>query len=548
MFKPKLYTTLRDYSPQAFWADMTAGIVVGILAIPLAIAFSIASGVSPEKGIVTAVIAGFLISAFGGSRVQIGGPTGAFVVLVYGVVQKYGLDGLVIATLMAGIILVIMGMARLGAIIKFIPHSVIVGFTSGIALIIFSSQIKDLFGLRIETIPIDFLDKWFVFFRNIGSINYTAVLLAVLTVLICIIWPRVSRKVPGALIAIIATSALTGIFDLPVETVYSRFGALPGIFTVPHLPALNLDTARTLFQPAITIAILGSIESLMSAVVSDGMIGGRHRSNTELIGQGIGNIGSALFGGMPATGAIARTVTNIRNGGRTPVAGIVHSLTVLIIVLLFGRFIGMVPLACLAGVLVVIAYHMSEWRSFKELLKGSRGGKAVLLATFFTTVFIDLPSAIELGLVLSAFLFMKRMSDVTTVKIFAKEIDDDERNGDQLSQMIPVPPAVQVYEINGPLFFAAANSFEETDRVVNKKPKVRILRFRDVPIIDSTGMYALRMFYERCKKSGIHLIITGLHAQPLNEMVKSNLYELVGEDNVAASMKESVEKAKKYLS
>ncbi|MEI6863448.1 MAG: SulP family inorganic anion transporter, partial [Candidatus Omnitrophota bacterium] len=398
-----------------------------------------------------------------------------------------------------------------------------------------------------ETIPVDFIDKCLVFARNVGSINYTAVSLALATILICVIWPKVSRKVPGALIAILATSALVGIFKIPVETIYSRFGELPKAIPMPHMPMLDMNTMRVLFQPALTIAILGSIESLMSAVVSDGMIGGKHRSNTELIGQGIANIGSALFGGMPATGAIARTVTNIRNGGRTPVAGIVHALTVLIIIVLFGRFIGMVPLACLAGILVVIAYNMSEWRSFKELLSGSMGGKAVLLATFFTTVFIDLPSAIELGLILSAFLFMKRMSDVTTVKIFAKEIGDDEKNGDQLSQTIPVPPGVQVYEINGPLFFAAANSFEETDRVVNKKPKVRILRFRDVPIIDSTGMYALRMFYDRCKKSGIHLIITGLHVQPLNEMVKSNLYELVGEDNVAASMKESVEKAKKYL-
>ena len=547
MFKPKIYTTLKNYSIQQFGQDFSAGIVVGILAIPLAIAFSIASGVSPEKGIITAVVAGFLVSAFGGSRVQIGGPTGAFVVIIYGVVQKYGIDGLIIATLMAGVILIIMGIAKLGTIIKFIPHSVIVGFTSGIAVIIFSSQVKDFLGLRIETIPVDFIDKWLVFARNVGSINYTAVSLALATILICVIWPKVSRKVPGALIAILATSALVGIFKIPVETIYSRFGELPKAIPMPHMPMLDMNTMRVLFQPALTIAILGSIESLMSAVVSDGMIGGKHRSNTELIGQGIANIGSALFGGMPATGAIARTVTNIRNGGRTPVAGIVHALTVLIIIVLFGRFIGMVPLACLAGILVVIAYNMSEWRSFKELLSGSMGGKAVLLATFFTTVFIDLPSAIELGLILSAFLFMKRMSDVTTVKIFAKEIGDDEKNGDQLSQTIPVPPGVQVYEINGPLFFAAANSFEETDRVVNKKPKVRILRFRDVPIIDSTGMHALRMFYDRCKKSGIHLIITGLHVQPLNEMVKSNLYELVGEDNVAASMKESVEKAKKYL-
>lgn len=547
MLYPKLFTTLKDYSKKQFTADFVSGVVVGIVAIPLAIAFAIASGVSPEKGLITAIVAGLLISAFGGSRVQIGGPTGAFVVIVYGIVQKYGMDGLILATLMAGIILIVMGLMKLGVVIKFIPHSVIVGFTSGIAVIIFSSQIKDLLGLNIAAIPVEFLAKWSVFVSNIGSINYWALILGALSILIIVIWPKISKKIPGALIAIILTSVLTAYFKLPVETISSRFGSLPHSLPMPHLPAINMDMVRTLFQPAITIALLCAIESLLSAVISDGMIGGKHRSNMEIIGQGIGNIGSAVFGGMPATGAIARTVTNIHNGGRTPIAGIIHAITIFFILLIFGKYIGTVPLACLAGVLVVIAYHMSEWRSFKELIQGSTGGKVVLLTTFLVTIFIDLPSAIELGVVFSALLFMKRMSDVTSIKILAKEISDDEKNGDQLSQTLPVPDGVQVYEINGPLFFGTANRFDETERAISQKPKVRILRFRDVPIIDSTGMHALKAFYENCKKSRIHLIITGLHVQPLDAMVKSNLYDLIGEENVFSSMKESIDRAKELL-
>lgn len=547
MLYPKLFTTLKDYSKKQFITDAAAGIVVGIVAIPLAIAFAIASGVSPEKGLITAIIAGLLISAFGGSRVQIGGPTGAFVVIVYGIVQKYGIDGLILATFIAGIMLIGMGLMKLGVVIKFIPHSVIVGFTSGIAVIIFSSQVKDFLGLNMETIPVEFLEKWSAFIHNIGSLNYSAFFLAILSVLIVMIWPKVTRKVPGALVAIILTSFLVAFFKLPVETIGSRFGVLPHSIPMPHLPAFNLGMIRSLFHPALTIALLCAIESLLSAVIADGMIGGKHRSNMEIIGQGIGNIGSAVFGGMPATGAIARTVTNIHNGGRTPVAGIIHALTIFFVLLLFGKYIGMVPLACLAGILVVVSYHMSEWRSFKELVKGSTGGKIVLLTTFFVTIFIDLPSAIELGVIFSSLLFMKRMSDVTSIKILAKEINDDEKNGDQLSQVLPVPQGVQVYEINGPLFFGTANRFNEAEIEVNQKPKVRILRFRDVPIIDSTGMHALKSFYENCKKSKIHLIITGLHVQPLNEIVKSNLYELIGEENVFSNMKESIERAKELL-
>ncbi|MBF0485106.1 MAG: STAS domain-containing protein [Candidatus Omnitrophica bacterium] len=547
MFAPKLFTCLKDYSKEKFISDCVAGIIVGVVAIPLAIAFAIASGVSPDKGLLTAVIAGFFISMLGGSRVQIGGPTGAFVVIVYGIVQKHGVDGLIIATLMAGILLVIMGIAQLGTAVKFIPHSVIVGFTSGIAVIIFSSQVKDFLGLHIDKVPAEFVEKWRIFIQHIGTLNYDAFILGILTILIIAIAPRIFKKVPGALLALIAVSTLTAFLHLPVETIGSRFGELPHALPMPHFPVIGLATVRELFQPALTIALLGAIESLLSAIVADGMIGARHRSNTELIAQGVGNITSALFGGIPATGAIARTVTNIKNNGRTPVAGMVHAVTVLLIMLFLGAWIKYVPLACLAGILVVVAYHMSEWRSFCELLKWSRGGSLVLLATFLLTVFVDLNAAIEVGVVLAAFIFMKRMSEATNIKVVAHEFSEDAKGEDRPLSTFSIPQGVDIYEINGPLFFGAANRFDEIDRQVSDKPKVRILRFRDVPLIDSTGMHALKGFYDKCKRDRIHLIITGLHVQPLNEMVKSNLYDLIGEANVFSSMKEAIGRAEELL-
>lgn len=547
MFSPKLFTCLKDYSKEKFFADCTAGVIVGVVAIPLAIAFAIASGVSPDKGLFTAIIAGFFISVLGGSRVQIGGPTGAFVVIIYGIVQKHGVDGLIIATLMAGILLVIMGVAKLGTAVKFIPHSVIVGFTSGIAVIIFSSQVKDFLGLSIGNVPAEFVEKWRLFIQNIGTVNYDALALGLLTVLLIVIWPKVSKRVPGALVALIAVSALAALFRLPVETVGSRFGELPHSLPVPHFSPVSLATIRELFQPALTIALLGAIESLLSAIVADGMIGARHRSNTELIAQGFANIASALFGGIPATGAIARTVTNVKNGGRTPVAGIVHAITVLCIMLFLGSWIKFVPLACLAGILVVVSYHMSEWRSFCELLKWSRGGTLILLATFLLTVFVDLNVAIEVGVVLSAFIFMKNMSDATIVKMVSKEFDDDERGEDLPLLAFPIPPGVEIYELNGPLFFGSTNQFDVIDRQGHEKPKVRVLRFRNVPLIDSTGMHVLKSFYDKNKKAGIHIVMTGLHVQPLNEMVKADLYDLIGEENVFSSMKEAIERSQELL-
>lgn len=547
MFAPKLFTCLKDYSREKLISDSIAGFIVGVVAIPLAIAFAIASGVTPDKGLFTAIIAGFIISVLGGSRVQVGGPTGAFVVIVYGIVQKFGVDGLIIATLMAGILLMLMGFAKLGTAVKFIPHTVIVGFTSGIAVIIFSSQVKDFLGLTIDKVPAEFIDKWRIFIGSAGTVNLYALALGLLTILIITLAPRISRRVPGALLALIFVSALAALFSLPVETIGSRFGELPHGLPVPHFPRVGLATIRELFQPAVTIALLGAIESLLSAIVADGMIGGRHRSNTELIAQGAANIGSALFGGMPATGAIARTVTNIKNGGRTPIAGIVHAITVLLVLLFLGAWIKYVPLACLAGILVVVAYHMSEWRSFQELLKWSAAGRTVLLTSFLVTIFFDLNAAIEIGVVMSAFIFMKRMADATNIKIVAKEFADDEKGEDRPLSSFVIPPEVELYEVNGPLFFGAANRFDEIDRQVSKLPRVRILRFRDVPLIDYTGMHALRIFCDKCRRNGIQLIVTGLHVQPLNEMVKASLYDLIGEDNVFSSMKEAIARAEELL-
>ncbi len=455
MLYPKLFTTLKNYSRHQFISDLIAGVIVGIVAIPLAIAFAIASGVTPDKGLLTAVVAGFLISVLGGSRVQVGGPTGAFVVIVYGIVHQYGLNGLIMATFMAGIILVVMGLAGLGASIKFIPHPVIVGFTSGIAVIIFSSQLKNFLGLSGGELPAEFLEKWKFLFAHAASFNLFALILASGTVGVIAFWPRISRKIPGSVIALILCTVAAAVFQLPVETIGSKFGDLPNSLPAPAIPVFNFSVMAQLIKPAFTIALLGGIESLLSAVVADGMIGGRHRSNMELVAQGIANLGSALFGGIPATGAIARTVTNIKNGGRTPVAGIVHSLTILLIMLFFGKWARLIPLACLAGILAVVAYNMSEWRSFASLLKGPRSDVAVLVLTFLITVFFDLTAAIEIGMVLSAFLFMNRMAKITNVKVIARETQDEgeEQEGNPDEPLIlKVPEGVEIYEINGPFF------------------------------------------------------------------------------------------------
>jgi SulP family sulfate permease len=548
MLKPKLFTTLKDYNKQQFVSDLTAGVIVGIVALPLAIAFGIASGVTPEKGIITAIIAGFIISAFGGSRVQIGGPTGAFIVIVYGIIQQYGMTGLMIATIMAGIILVIMGFARFGSIIKFIPYPVVVGFTSGIALLIFSTQIKDLFGLAMRSVPSEFHEKWIAYGQSISTLNYYAFGIAALSLLIMIFWPRVTHRIPGSLIAIIVSTLLVHLLQLPVETIGSRFGEIPSNIPEPHFYQINLSVIKNLIAPATTIAILAAIESLLSAVVADGMIGGKHRSNMELIAQGLANIASPIFGGIPATGAIARTATNIKNGGRTPIAGIVHSLTLLLIMLFFGKLAKLIPMATLAAILVIVAYNMSEWRSFKSLLKSPRSDVVVLLTTFFLTVIFDLTVAIQIGMILAVILFMRRMAMVTNVGVITRELTDEEESYDPNSiNKREVPKSVEVFEVNGPFFFGAASTFRDAMHVIEEPPKVRIIRMRNVPAIDATGLHTLEEFYKDSKKQGTTIVLSGVHTQPLYAMTQAGLLDMFGEENVFGNIDDALDRAREIL-
>lgn len=545
MFRPKLFDTLKTYDRQQFSKDLMAGIIVGIVALPLAIAFAIASGVSPEKGLFTAVIAGFIISAMGGSRVQIGGPTGAFIVIVYGIVQAHGVNGLIIATLMAGVMLIIMGLARLGSVIKFIPHPLIIGFTSGIALVIFSSQVKDFLGLQMGAVPADFTEKWQSYFLHVSSSNLYAAGIAVATVAIVFLWPKVTHKIPGSLIAILLTTAAVQFFRLPVETIGSKYGAIPASLPAPQLPQLDFATIKSLVQPAFTIALLCGIESLLSAVVADGMIGGNHKSNMELIGQGTANIFSSLFGGIPATGAIARTVTNVKNGGRTPVAGMVHALTLLLIMLFVGKWAALIPMATLAGILVVVAYNMSEWRNFLAVFKGPRSDVAVLLTTFFLTVLVDLTVAIEIGMVLAAFLFMRKMIQFSDVSILTKDIDDADGVKDKEAiSAYKVPAGVEVFEITGPLFFGAAYKFKDAIKFIEKTPRVLIIRMRRVPIIDATGIKTIEEVYKESKHRGTKLILSEVHSdQVMEELKAARLLFAIGKANVTDSFAEALERS-----
>ena len=551
MFVPKLVTTLKDYNRQQFANDLTAGVIVGIVALPLAIAFAIASGVSPERGLITAIVAGFLISALGGSRVQIGGPTGAFVVIVYGIVQKYGLEGLTVATLMAGFILLAMGFARLGSVIKFVPTPLVTGFTSGIAVIIFSSQVKDFLGLRMGDVPANFLEKIVAYSRNVGSIDPASVAVATLAVAIILIWPRVNRRIPGPFVALLVTTAIVSLGNLDVETVGSRFGALSATIPTPVVPSLGIEELTALVAPAFSIALLGAVESLLSAVVADGMIGSRHRANMELVAQGVANIASPLFGGIPATGAIARTATNVRNGGRTPVAGIVHAFTLLLITLFFGKWAALIPLATLAAILVVVAYHMSEWRTFREELSAPKSDVAVLLVTFFLTVIVDLTVAIEIGMVLSAFLFMHRMSEVTAVNAVTQAIARESRDqGDvPLAQLTPrsVPAGVEVFEITGAFFFGAAEAFKETLTQVGRKPKVLIIRMRDVSLLDATGLRALRDVARHSRKERTLVLIAEIHAQPMAALERSPVYDELGAGQIYMTLEDALDRAQEYL-
>jgi SulP family sulfate permease len=547
---PKLLTTLRGYTTEQFLADLSAGLVVGIVALPLAIAFAIASGTSPESGLRTAIIGGFLISALGGSRVQIGGPTGAFVVIVYGIVQRYGLDGLTVATIMAGIILVVLGVAKLGGAIKFIPYPVTTGFTTGIALIIFSSQVKDFLGLRMGAVPTDFTAKWAAFAGQIGTVNGWAVAVSLVSLLIILYWPLVSRRIPAPFVALVVGTAASAFFHLPVETIGDRFGAIHAAIPLPKLPSVSFDLIRSLVPPAFTIAMLAGIESLLSAVVADGMIGGRHRSNMELVAQGVANIVTPLFGGIPATGAIARTATNIKNGGRTPVAGLVHAFTLLLIMLFFGRLAAFIPMAVLAAILVVVAYNMSQWRSFLAEFRAPKSDVVVLLTTFLLTVLVDLTVAVEVGMVLAAFLFMKRMSEVTNVRLLTDEFEDgpDQALGGVggLEGRV-IPPGVDVYEIDGPFFFGAAESFKTAVTSVARKPKVLILRMRRVPVIDSSGLAALRDVVHRSRREGTRVILSDVHSQPVIALTNSAFLEELGEENLLGNLDDALDLARREL-
>jgi SulP family sulfate permease len=543
VFVPKIVTALRGYRRETFLHDLGAGVIVGIVALPLAIAFAIASGVTPDRGLWTAVIAGFIISALGGSRVQIGGPTGAFVVVVYAIVQQHGVDGLLLATLMAGLILIGFGVARLGAVIKFIPYPVTVGFTSGIAVIIFTSQIKDLLGLHMGDLPAEFLLKWQAYFANATAFNPWAIVVSVGCLLIIGFWPRLSHRIPGPFVALIVGTAIVAIFDLPLETIGSRFGEIQASFPRPRWPQVTLESVTALVGPAFTIAALGAIESLLSAVVSDGMIGGRHRSNMELVAQGVANIVTPLFGGIPATGAIARTATNVKNGGRTPVAGIVHAFTLLIITLFFGRYAALIPMAVLASILVVVAWHMSEWRTFRDILQAPRSDVAVLLVTFVLTVIVDLTVAIQVGMVLAAFLFMKRMAEVTNVEVITGQLaDPGEASRDTRGAVFhrTVPTGVEVYEINGPFFFGAAGAFSHTVGQVAVLPKVLVVRLRHVPAMDATGLHALRRLIRRARQHGTLVVLSELQPQPREALRRSGLLEELGPGNVAEHIDEAL--------
>ena len=565
--EPKIVQVFREgYSLKTFTNDLTAGIIVGIVALPLSIAFAIASGVKPEQGLYTAIVAGFLVSVFSGSRVQIGGPTGAFIVIIYGVVQQYGYSGLAVATLMSGVILILMGVAKLGDVIKFIPYPVTVGFTSGIALIIFTSQIRDFFGLTIASVPADFVDKCAAYAKHFDTFNFHAIGLGAATLLIIGFWPRISKRIPGSLIAIIVTTLAVKFLSLPVETIGSRFGEVATSLPSPHLPNISRELIIKMFPVAVTIALLAAIESLLAAVVADGMTGRRHRSNMELIGQGIANIASPLWGGIPATGAIARTATNIKNGGTTPIAGIIHAITLLLILLFFGKWAALIPMATLAGILIVVAFNMSEWHLFVKLLRSPRSDIAVLVTTLLLTVFVDLTVAIEVGVLLAVFLFIRRMVEATQVgyvtdelivnKLFGNGIDtpsldygndDEELSDPNAISRKTIPLGVEVFEIYGPFFFGAADKFKDTFLQIEKPPKILILRMRHVPVIDATGIRALEDVLEKMKKKGIVAIISGIHDQPLHMLERSGLMEYIDKENIVNDIDDALSRAHTIL-
>ena len=547
-FRPKLFEALKNYSGVLLRRDFGAGLNVMVMAFPLSVAFAIASGVKPEQGLFTAIIGGGLIAALSGSRVQIGGPTGAFVVIVSGIVAKHGIDGLLVATFLAGLLLIAMGVMKLGGVIKFVPQPVVVGFTSGIAVLILSGQVKDALGLTMTVVPPDFFERWTAYAAHIGTAVWPAVGITALTLAILLFWPRVSLKVPGPFVALIVTTVLVQVTGLPVETIGSRFGEVGGALPSPHVPQVSLALVRELAGPAFTIALLAAIESLLSAVVADGMIGGKHRSNMELVAQGIANVVSPMFGGIPATGAIARTATNIKSGGRTPVAGMTHALVLLLIALFVGRWAALIPMATLAGILTLVAYHMSEWRNFRAQLRAPRSDVIVLLTTFVLTVVVDLTVALQVGMILAAFLFMKRMAEVTNVQAVTREFTDLPEGVDAMDiGLRSVPRGVEVFEIDGPFFFGAAERFKEALGEMGRRPRVLILRLRNVPAIDATGISLLRDLHRRAKRDGTALFLSGLHSQPLLALERDGLLAEVGEASVFAGVDDALAAAREIV-
>ncbi|HIW19174.1 MAG TPA: sulfate permease [Candidatus Alistipes pullicola] len=553
VFQPKLFRTLKHYSKQTFAADLMAGIIVGIVALPLAIAFGIASGVSPEKGIITAIIAGFIISLLGGSKVQIGGPTGAFIVIVYGIIAQYGEKGLIVATIMAGVLLILLGLFKLGTIIKFIPYPIVVGFTSGIAVTIFTTQIKDLFGMTTESVPAEFLEKWACYFQHIGTIDSYSTAVGILSIIIIVLTPRISKKIPGSLVAIVVMTLVVFLLKryagiTSIETIGGRFqikASLPGV----AVPDMSWEVVKNLFPAAVTIAVLGAIESLLSATVADGVTGDKHDSNQELLAQGAANIITPFFGGIPATGAIARTMTNINNGGKTPVAGLIHAVVLLLILLCLGPLTKHIPMACLAGVLVVVAYNMSEWRTFRALMSNPKSDVAVLLITFLLTVLFDLTVAIEVGLVIACLLFMKRVAETTNISVLTDEIDPNADVDVALNaEHLTIPDGVEVYEIDGPYFFGIANKFEEQMVMLHDRPKIRIIRMRKVPFIDSTGIHNLTILCKTSQREGIRIILSGVNEQVHKTLEQAHFYDLLGEENICSNINIALDQAHRLLS
>ncbi|MCX0412988.1 SulP family inorganic anion transporter [Clostridium perfringens] len=551
MYKPKLISLLDDkengFSKEQFFKDLIAGIIVAIIALPLSIALGISSGVSPEKGLITAIIAGFIISLLGGSRVQIGGPTGAFVVIVFGIIQNHGVDGLIIATFMAGIILVLFGLLRFGSLIKYIPYPITVGFTSGIAVTLFSTQVKDFLGLSMTKTPSEFIPKWEAYISHMNTTNLYTLAIGLLALIILIFWPKINKKIPGSLIALIVTTLVVFIFNLPVATIGSQFGKISSNIPMPHIPNLNLNTLKALIGPAFTIALLGGIESLLSAVVSDGMIGDKHNSNAELIAQGIANMGSSLFGGIPATGAIARTAANVKNGGITPISGIVHSITLLLIMLVFMPLAKFIPLTTLSAILIIVSYNMSEWRTFKAILKAPKSDIAILLTTFFLTVLFDLVIAIGIGMVVSMCLFMRRVATSIEVNELNESDCSDKSNIDTDMENLKVGENVLVYDIRGHLFFGAVDTFINTMKEINDDAKVLVLRMRHTKTLDVTGYKQIKNIALSCKSRNMTLIISELQEQPKKVMRLMGFIDTLGEDHFATNFDEALEKANSLI-